>query len=204
MKVAYFQPLSEGRNEDLSNGTQPLAGHRNRQSGAAINAQEFAAAQPVPGDVRISWFDLYPGVILPDEAMFYVQIRALKPGQLHEAFVPEKHAIVSEIYAQSGETNNLEYTFRAPAGEHLETQVFPPSPNPGSAALRFPVRLKQAGEVRLEIEAMNGKKVFAEQTQLSEGAHLLEVPPGAFPASGVYSRQVNIDGQSFRGKLVRI
>ena len=173
--------------------------------GASINSQEFAAAQPVPGDVRISWFDLYPGVILPDEAMFYVRVRAVKPGRLHEAFLPEKHSIVSEIYTPNGETNNLEPIFHAPfTSENLETQVFPPAPNPSSAALRFPVRLKQAGIVRLEIEALNGKKVFAEQIQLSEGAHLLEVPPSTFPASGVYTWQVNIDGQSFRGKLVRI
>lgn len=174
------------------------------RAGTAINSQEFAAAQAVPGDVRISWFDTKPGVILPDEALFYVQIRALQSGPLQAAFLPEKHSFASEIYTPGGETTKLEYSFRSSSDAYPGTQVFPPSPNPGSINVRFPLRLRQASTLRVEIGALNGNKVFAEQMQLPEGAHLLEVPASVFPTSGVYTWQVDIDGQSFRGKLVRI
>jgi len=176
--------------------------------GESLTPREFAFAQPLPGDLRVSWFDVQPRVLLPGENLLTLRVKALKNIQLSDALAIREtqpaHSLASEIYTAEGETQQLQWTFRNAEKEDRAAQVFDPQPNPTSAGVRIPVRLETAETIRVSIGTLEGKQLYSNELYLSQGAQLLEVPASAFPESGVYTWQVQVGGKVYRGKVVRM
>ena len=176
--------------------------------GESLNPQEFAFAQPRAGELRMSWFDVQPRVLLPGGNLLRMRVKALKTMQLSEMLAigeqSSAQGLASEIYTAEGDIQQLQWTFSHAEKDLRADQVFDPQPNPTSAGVRIPVRLESAEMVRVTIGNLEGKQLYSNEWPFSEGAQLLDVPASAFPESGVYTWQVQLNGKVYRGKVVRL
>ncbi len=178
------------------------------QAGASLHQQEFAFAQPKAGIVRVSWFDVAPQVLLPDENLFHLRVKALAPIRLQEvlrptAGVPESSAFPSEIYGGDSTIQSLQFAFEHANPALKEIQVFPPQPNPFHTDVHIPVRLKKEETVRVSIGDISGKILYTKYLELPEGSHILDIPAEIFTENGFYTWRVGIGGEVAQGKLVR-
>lgn len=177
-------------------------------SGEALNPAEFAFAQSTPGEIRISWFDTKPQVLLPQEPVFYLRVKALAPVLLNEALAgpgeTRSGRMASEAYTAENEVQQLEFVFRNTATNVSASGVMPPLPNPFTAGVQIPLRIDQAQEVRIAIRDFEGKTLYNNHLKLQPGAHLIDIPATAFSQAGVYTWQVWMDGNVSQGKLVRL
>ncbi|MBK8427316.1 MAG: hypothetical protein IPL27_15640 [Lewinellaceae bacterium] len=177
-------------------------------AGSRINPQEFASAQPEAGMLRISWFDVSPQTLLPDDNLLLLRVKALTPLRLRDVLaIPVEEtvrAITSEMYTAENIAQALQFEFQAPANSLSGTQVFNPQPNPFTAGTSIPVRLERAGQVQVSAGNMEGKTLYSNTFDLSEGAHLLDIPATTFAEKGVYTWQVRAGAEVFQGKLVRL
>jgi len=177
-------------------------------AGSRINPQEFAFAEPDAGMLRISWFDVSPQMLLPDDNLLLLRVKALAPLRLRDVLaIPVEETlrpIASEMYTAENNTQALQFEFQTPANDHSGTQVFNPQPNPFTAGTSIPVRLERAGQVQVSVGNMEGKTLYFNTYDLSEGAHLIDIPAATFTEKGIYTWQVRAGAQVFQGKLVRL
>lgn len=177
--------------------------------GAALQPAEFTFAQPKSGEVRISWFDTNPKVLLSGEPVFYLRVQAKSDGWLKELLADHAPAgstgrFSSEVYSADNEKHALQFVFRNTLTNTLAADVLPPQPNPFTAGVEIPVRVVQAQNVQVVIRDFEGKNLYHLDLEIQPGAHLIDVPAQVFPQSGVYSWQVLINGNVSQGKLVRL
>lgn len=165
---------------------------------------ESAIASPQPGMLNVVWFDAMPQVILADENLLTLRVRALAPVRLSEAISIAKEKISPEAYTASEQAQQLqlEFTERSAAGG--ETIAFAPQPNPTSAGAAIPLRLAQTETVILELTDISGKRLFFQQITLGAGAHLLDIPATALPQTGVYVWRVQAGKWEENGRLVKM
>ncbi len=143
---------------------------------------ENAWAQPQPGVLNLSWFDIEPHTVLPDENLLTLRIRALADARLKDV-VSTGGRLVSEAYTADEIAHPLQLQFaeKTAAGAVGQTAIFPPQPNPTSAGTAIPIRLAQSEFVFVEVMDFSGKIIFQQKNLLEHGAQMLEIPATAFP-----------------------
>ncbi len=82
--------------------------------------------------------------------------------------------------------------------------ILPPVPNPTSFDAKIPVRLSQAGQVRVEIADLSGKIILQRNVELNAGNHMLDIPAESMPQAGVYVWRVQSGSMTASGKLVKM
>jgi hypothetical protein len=165
---------------------------------------ESSFASPQPGTLNVVWFDPIPQVILPDENVLTLRVKALAPLRLSEHIFLAKEKFDSEGYTAEEATQKLQLHFTERTATVGETAVFPPQPNPTNAGATVPLRLSKSETVTLELTEISGKRLFLKHITLDAGAHLLEIPAAAFSQTGVYLWRVRAGEMTESGKLVRM
>lgn len=178
------------------------------RAGEQLNSQEFAFAQPEAGMLRVSWFDVAPQVLLPQDNLFHLRFKALAPVLLKDVLAlpmdETKSPFHSEIYTSENDIRQLQFEFKVPEKTDTGAQVYQPQPNPFTAGTSIPLRLEKQEQVRISVGNFEGKTLYSNTLDLPEGAHLLEIPATAFAENGIYSWQVRIGSKVYQGKLVRL
>ena len=177
--------------------------------GTALSPAEFAFAQPQPGEIRVSWFDTKAQVLLPEEPVFFIRVKAKTDVDLEAALAKttEKYysgKMASEAYSIDNETSALEFVFQKATVPVTNEAVMAPQPNPFTAGVQIPLRMDGEEIVQVIIRDVEGKTIYTDRQTLQTGAHLLDVPATVFPQAGMYTWQVLIDGTVSQGKLVRL
>lgn len=178
------------------------------RAGEQLNPQEFAFAQPEVGMLRVSWFDVAPQVLLPQDNLFYLRVKALEPVRLKDVLAlpvdADPYTFHSEIYSSENDIRQLQFEFKVPEKTDAGAQVYQPQPNPFTAGTSIPLRLEKQEQVQISVGNLEGKTLYFNTLDLPEGAHLLEIPATAFAENGIYSWQVRIGSKVYQGKLVRL
>ena len=164
---------------------------------------ESAIAHPQPGRLNVVWFDAMPQVVLPDENLLTLRVRALAPVRLSEAISIAKEKISPEAYTAGERAQNLQLEFTERSAETGEKVIFAPQPNPTTSGAAIPLRLAQTETVTLELTDISGKRLFFNQITLDAGAHLLDIPTIAFLQPGMYVWRVQAAEMVGSGKLVK-
>ncbi len=166
---------------------------------------ENAWALPQPGVLNLSWFDIEPHTVLPDENLLTLRIRALADVHLREV-VSTGGRLVSEAYTADEIAHPLQLQFaeKTVSGAVGQTAIFPPQPNPTSAGAVIPIRLAQSEFVSVAVTDFSGKTIFQQKKLLEHGAQMLEIPATAFPQTGVYVWRVTAGEVTETGKMVRM
>jgi len=164
---------------------------------------ESAIARPQPGTLNVVWFDAMPQVVLPDENLLTLRVRALAPVRLSEAISIAKEKISPEAYTASEQAQKLQLEFAERSAAAGEKVVFAPQPNPTTSGAAIPLRLAQTETVTLELTDISGKRLFFNQITLDAGAHLLDIPASALPQSGLYVWRLKAAEVVESGKLVK-
>ena len=172
--------------------------------GSLIGMEESAVARPQPGLLNVVWFDAMPQVVLADENLLTLRVRALAPVRLSEAISIAKERISPEAYTASEQTQKLQLEFTERSAMAGETVVFAPQPNPTSAGAAIPLRLAQSETVMLELTDVSGKRLFFQQITLGAGAHLLDISATALPQTGVYVWRVQAGKWAESGRSVKM
>lgn len=169
------------------------------------NFDEHAWAQPEPGLLHLSWFDLQPQALSPGDNMLTIRLRALAPGRLSEAVSLSQQRLRPERYADGQPTRSLQLAFSSPTAHdpNATLLVFAPQPNPTSAGVRIPMRLSQAQSVQVEVTDLSGRVMYQQATTLDGGTHWLDLPATAFLSAGVYVWRVRVGEKLESGRVVR-
>jgi hypothetical protein len=169
------------------------------QSG--LEASSWAWHVPQPGELRFVWAGGVPEMLLPDEALATLTLRAKTPLRLSEAVRLDETTLRAELYDAEG-SQGLQLVFRSqptPAGQSV---VLVPQPNPVQQRLRFPLRLDQAAEVDLRMWDVEGREMMHQNSVLPAGEQWMEVETAAWQA-GMYGWQVQVDGKWYTGKILK-
>lgn len=97
----------------------------------------------------------------------------------------------------TGETLEINYQL---AGEKLEmVQAYP---NPFKSTTNLQVRIPEAGELRVEIYDVMGKRVWTQQEEVHAGMNEIRLSL-ADHRSGTYLYRLNLNGETISGKLIK-
>ncbi len=153
------------------------------------------------GKLRLLWFDPAGKQFARNESVFKLKIRALQPGYLSNAVIPLPDALASEAYPAAADRRPLLLLF----DENQETgsTIFPPSPNPFRDRASFGVVSEFAGQLRLEVFDISGKRILGRLQDVDAGYHTFSIDAAELPASGMYFYRAGINGKVISGKLVR-
>ncbi len=154
-----------------------------------------------PDRITTSWSDAEPLISLPDEPLYRLRIKALRPLQLAAALRLDT-GLHAEAYTENDRRSELKLQF-APVEQGGGQQVFAPQPNPTTAGVRLPLRLDQPAAVTFDLLDVTGRLVY-QQVQIGvAGAQMLEIPATAFPQAGLYFWRVAVGPNVQAGKIVR-
>ena len=168
---------------------------------SGLEASSWAWHVPQPGELRFVWASGVPEMLLPDEALASLTLRAKTPLRLSEAVRLDETALRAELYDAEG-TQGLQLVFRnlpANGGQHA---VLAPQPNPVQQRLRFPLRLEQTAEVDLRMWDVEGREMMHQNSTLPAGEQWIEVETAAWQP-GMYGWQVQVDGKWYTGKIIK-
>jgi len=171
------------------------------------NFSQADFAQPVPGLIRAAWSDGLPVILLPNDPIFTLRVRALAPVNLRDAVTLASDRFEPEVYDAASVIHGLNLVFQekiSGTDDPDQTIVLAPQPNPTSEGFNIPIRLKQTSDVRLDIVDLTGKVLYQNTLSYSEGSHLLSVPAAALPQFGMYMWRVEVGQQIVSGKVVRM
>lgn len=160
-----------------------------------------SVARPQPGMLNLVWFDAMPQVILPDDNLIVLRVRARTQTRLSEAISLDTKQIQPEIYTSGEEARDLQLEFTGDGATHSSNAIFAPQPNPATAGTSVPLRLEKAETVSMVVTDLSGRQVWSYDAVLDAGAHLLEVPATVFPCAGVYVWRVQAGETSSAGKV---
>lgn len=185
------------------------------QTALALDASkvELASVEGLPsenyhvkdGQLRLLWFDPAGRHFSKGDVVFRLKIRALQPTFLSDALTLSPAGPAPEAYpASNGEVEArrpLELRFN----EKHDGSVafFPPRPNPFRDQTIFEFVPDDAGQVRLELFDMSGKRVFEKTADLNAGRNAIAVSASGLPGSGMYFYRAGMNGKVYAGKLVR-
>lgn len=145
--------------------------------------------QQQPGVLTFSWANASPTALSEGAPLFFLEITAHASFVLSEALRLHPARLRAEAYDVAGRTADLELRF-APLPFPVLDEVLPAFPNPTTGDFFVPVRLAEAGQVRLEVFDTNGRLVFSIENKLSAGEHQLRVPAEQLGSTGVYAYRV--------------
>jgi len=168
---------------------------------SGLEASSWAWHVPQPGELRFVWAGGAPEMLLPDEALATLTLRAQTPLRLSEAVRLDETALRAELYDAEGR-QGLQLVFRTqptPADQHT---VLAPQPNPVQQRLRFPLRLEQTAEVDLRLWNVEGREMMHQNSVLPAGEQWMEVETASWQP-GVYGWQVQVDGKGYTGKVIK-
>ncbi|MCB9315347.1 MAG: T9SS type A sorting domain-containing protein [Lewinellaceae bacterium] len=166
-----------------------------------LDASNFA--QPKPGVLTFSWFDVEARQLPTGTPVLKLRWRAKTALQLSEAVWLAPKQLHPEAYTQSGESQTVQLLFGDPANR-TETAIFNPQPNPTGAGARIAVQVSDiSSNTTLELFDLNGRRVYQNKLELPEGLHWLDLPAAAMPIAGVYVWRVQAGKTIASGRLVR-
>lgn len=162
-----------------------------------------SVAQPQPGTLNLVWFEAMPQVILPDDNLVVLRVRARTQTRLSEAISLDTKQIHPEIYTSGEEMRGLQLEFTGDGATHSSNAIFAPQPNPATAGTSVSLRLEKAETVSMVVTDLSGRQIWSYDAVLDAGAHLVEVPATVFPCAGVYAWRVQAGETSSAGKVVK-
>lgn len=172
--------------------------------GSLPGFDQGSIAWPKPGTLAVSWFSGTPQIVLPDDRLLVLRLKALQDTRLSDVVAFSAKRIRAEAYTAGETTRPLKLRFDPPKGREDAPVIFAARPNPTDGGVAIPLRLSQPETVLIELTDISGKICFREEREMDGGAQWLEVPPAAFPHAGVYAWRVQAGAAVNTGKIVRL
>ncbi len=172
--------------------------------GSLPGFDQGSIAWPKPGTLAVSWFSGTPQIVLPDDRLLVLRLKALQDTRLSDVVAFSAKRIRAEAYTAGETTRPLKLRFDPPKGREDAPVIFAARPNPTDGGVAIPLRLSQPETVLVEVTDISGKICFREERDMDGGAQWMEVPPAAFPHAGVYVWRVQAGAAVNTGKIVRL
>jgi len=176
---------------------------------AAVNGVIGLTAENVAsradGALRLLWFDAEGKRFLPGEALFTVQIRAIRPVRLSELLLPDASSLRAVSYETTLDGSDAQHpiTVQSAAGLATSVQFFAPKPNPFDSETNFGLQLAQPSTVQLAVFDLSGRLLYQRRSDMNAGNQVVRLPADALPGSGMYLYRLSIQGETFAGKVLR-
>ena len=158
------------------------------------------------GLLRLLWFDPQERSFSEaDPVVFRVGVRALQPARLSDVLSLNSLIMSPEAYLSddTGRDTRMPVDLQFREAGAGEVSFFSPRPNPFRQDVTFSFIPAHAGEVRLEIFDLSGKRVYEESTPAEPGYRTLTVSQEQLPGSGVFVYRMIVDGAVFSGRVMR-
>ena len=171
--------------------------------GVLQGLDEAAWSLDRPGLLHFSWFNAVPQVVMRDENLFRLRIRARDAGRLKDVLSFSTERLKPEAYDHGNHSSGLQLHYTAQDFNGGASILLTPQPNPTTAVTQFPLRLAAAETAILAITEVSGKVVYQVEKALERGNQLIDVPASAFPSAGIYFWTLKIGTELHSGRLVR-
>lgn len=154
-------------------------------------------------ELRALWFDPEGRRIVPEDALFSLRIKALRPVLVSELITLSEKKLVAEAYgiAPGGGEERRRLTFQAGAQAQEGVAFFPPHPNPFGDEARFGLLLSRPAEVRLELFDIAGRRVLTRQIEMGAGRQSFVLRAGDLPGKGLFFYRMQANGEVLTGLL---
>jgi Secretion system C-terminal sorting domain len=155
------------------------------------------------GIITASWFDLdldqNDG---GDEALFYLQFRALQVGQLKDLIKLNNANLKAEAYNEALDILDLGFDFYN-TNAVSDTKLFQNQPNPFHENTFITFYISEAQSVRLKIIDIHGNLVKVLTNNFAEGYNQFEIQTADTETVGVYFYQLVTEDETITKKMVK-
>ncbi|MCC7465805.1 MAG: hypothetical protein IT261_06025, partial [Saprospiraceae bacterium] len=163
-------------------------------------------AIPKPGWLTLSWSEPEPALVQAGKPLLYLKVRARSIGRMADwlSVGTSGQGLQPEVYPEEELPRSLDIRFSAEQSSVLADEQISPIPNPTTGRTVWPIVLEQESGVQLELMDCQGRSVWSDRLQLTEGRYQLEIPATALPGPGVYWWRIRLGDVVQSGKLVRM
>jgi hypothetical protein len=155
-------------------------------------------AQIAPGLYTISWNDITP---LKGDALFSVELKALKNGNISDMIQLNSQVTKAEIYhGNTLETNKLSLRFGGMEKEGFVLRQNEPNPFQDVTNIQF--NLPEAGDATLTIMDVTGKVLYTKSGSFGKGMNAFQVSKNDLNTTGVMIYKVESGQHSATAKMI--
>jgi len=140
------------------------------------------------GRLPLLWVDAAAAQLSPNQALFSIELTALRGGQLSDMLRFRSAQLPPEMY--DTEMRKQDVDLRWHTSEQKQPVAGAIFPNPARSMFQVYYDSPEAAEVLVQVSDMNGKIVLEKTFQTSKGANWLAVQPGS-PMPGLHVVKVN-------------
>jgi hypothetical protein len=162
--------------------------------------QEFFGLQQMrEGIIKISWNGKVEG-----KELFKIHGRAKSNLRLSEVMSIKDELMKAESYTQTGEIGGLDLKYRLP--NDLSDHLFlgQSNPNPFREETTVLMYIPESGLGKFTIADITGRVVKVIQRRFYKGWNTLNINQNDVPHSGVYTYQVDMNGERISKKMIRL
>ena len=169
-----------------------------------LSNANYSTAMMNTGIINVSWNTDNPVKIFNDEALFYINVRAIESSKPAKSLAISSTVTAAEIYDAAYNVLPLTLEARNSGKENTGFTVYQNQPNPFKDATLIPVYIPADGMVKLTIYDMTGRKLRELSSPMTAGLHHFNVSGEQLGANGVLYYEVEYNAEKSVRKMILI
>ena len=169
---------------------------------AALHLSATHTYQPTTGTFTLAYDAPAPLAIDSETALFYLDFRTLRPGQLSDVLSISTRFTPARLFVPATpEGHPLTLTFAAPTVDLKDGKVYP---NPFSTTTQLTFHLPAAQSVRLDLYDPLGRRFYSQQRSFTAGRHGWTLRATDLPGPGSYVYHLRTATRTISGNMVLV